>query len=359
MIVAFDPDGRSDEAARWAARLADGALSDREAQDLQVWLEADPANAAAIEETVAAWRSVEQYATAPEIVALREAALASASRSHRRQQTRGLLRRHLPAALLAATLLLVLGGAGLWAWLTPTTYATGIGERRVVALPDGSKVSLDGATTVKVRFGRGERRLWLEAGRAKFDVSKDPLRPFSVAAGGKVVVATGTSFSVELVRSQVRVVLYEGRVALLPQGRLAGAVSTLGRDAIQQTNATLTPGRELVAAAGEGLSEAVIAPADPVRTLSWEAGRLVFDDEPLATAVERMNRYSEKPLVVADARTAGLRISGVFRAGDTVAFTQGLQVAFGVRAHETAREVALQAPTTEPSAGLPASRVTP
>src|SRR3546814_14684556 len=44
---------------------------------------------------------------------------------------------------------------------------------------------------------------------------KDPLRPFSVAAAGKIVVATGTEFSVELLGRETRVILYEGHVAVL------------------------------------------------------------------------------------------------------------------------------------------------
>src|SRR3546814_13586908 len=56
------------------------------------------------------------------------------------------------------------------------------------------------------------RQVELLAGRAKFDVAKDPQRPFTVAAGDKLVVAVGTSFSVELIDGQVRVILYEGQV---------------------------------------------------------------------------------------------------------------------------------------------------
>src|SRR3546814_12464145 len=40
-------------------------------------------------------------------------------------------------------------------------------------------------------------------------------RPFSVAAAGKIVVATGTEFSVELLGRETRVILYEGHVAVL------------------------------------------------------------------------------------------------------------------------------------------------
>src|SRR3546814_6222189 len=73
-------------------------------------------------------------------------------------------------------------------------------------------VSLDAATKVNVRMKEAGRQVELLAGRAKFDVAKDPQRPFTVAAGDKLVVAVGTSFSVELIDGQVRVILYEGQV---------------------------------------------------------------------------------------------------------------------------------------------------
>src|SRR3546814_19485198 len=96
--------------------------------------------------------------------------------------------------------------------MRPDAYATHIGERQLAVLDDGSRVSLDAVTKVKVRMKDEARQVELLEGRAKFDVAKDPLRPFTVAAGDKLVVAVGTSFSVELIDGQVRVILYEGQV---------------------------------------------------------------------------------------------------------------------------------------------------
>jgi transmembrane sensor len=257
--------------------------------------------------------------------------------------------------LAAAALLLMIGGGGLWAWLSPRTYETGVGERRVIALSDGSKLSLDAATVVKVRFSKEDRRLWLERGRARFEVAKNPLRPFSVEAGNDVVVATGTAFSVELVQKQVRVVLYEGHVALLERGA-DGARRTVALGATRQpVDRSLTPGREVILPVSSPTqliaAPAMVEQADPVRSLSWEAGQLVFDDENLGPVVERMNRYADKPLVIGDPATANIRISGVFRAGDTDALVQGLAAAFGVQAREGRGETTLfKPPGPRPSA---------
>lgn len=327
---------RAQLAATWAARLADGQVPEEQQAEFQAWLDADPANGAALDEIVGAWRTVEHYAASAQVMALREAALASARRSLRRREQAWPPRR-IAWALMAATLLLAIVGGGTWAWLMPRTYETGVGERRVVALSDGSKLSLDAATVVKVSYTRENRRLWLERGRARFEVARNPLRPFSVTAGNDVVVATGTAFSVELVQRQVRVVLYEGHVMVVDRETQAvrRTVAVAGRRL--PADQLLTPGRELilpVAAPTQvaSVGPAVVAAADPVRSLSWEGGQLVFEDERLGLVVERMNRYADTPLAIGDAAAANLRISGVFRAGDTEALVQGLAAAFDVKA---------------------------
>lgn len=328
---------RAERAATWAARLADGAMPVGQQREFQAWLDADPANDTALREIMGAWDAVEHYAASAEVVALREAALASARRTMRRRGGRGPRLRPIWGMAAALLLFVTAAGGGAWLWLAPKTFQTGVGERRVVALSDGSKLSLDADTIVKVAYTRENRKLWLERGRARFEVARNPLRPFSVTAADEVVVATGTAFSVELLQKQVHVVLYEGHVMLLDRGSpgerrtVALGARTLPADQL------LTPGRELilpVRSTAQAAAPAVVAPSDPVRSLSWEGGQLVFEDESLPTVVERMNRYADRPLTIGNARAAGLRVSGVFRAGDTDALVQGLAAAFDVKARK-------------------------
>lgn len=328
----------AEEAALWAARLSNGRLAPQDQVRFQAWLDADPLNATTLDEIVGSWRAVETYASAPELLDLRERALASARQAYRARSARLVFGAGWRWGALAASVALIvaLGVAGVW--LSPRAYETGVGERRVVALSDGSKVSLDADTKVLVRYAFGRRRLWLAHGRAKFDVAKDPLHPFTVEAAGREVVATGTAFSVELLHKQVRVILYEGHVAVLddvagkPRRELIAVTP-----AREPADRALTPGRELVAAAADPANAvetptASVVQVDPVRSLAWEGGELVFEDEPLSTAVERINRYASTPLVLGDDAVARVRISGVFRAGDTEAFIHGLTAAFPVRA---------------------------
>jgi transmembrane sensor len=325
---------RSEQAALWAVRLADGESSSEPYDAFEAWLDADPENGKAFREILGTWDAVETYSASAEVVALREAALASARRTLGRTARPAL--RWVPLGLVAAAVLVISAiGLASWAWLTPRVYETGVGERRVVALSDGSKLSLDADTVVKVSYSRADRKLWLERGRARFEVAHNPLRPFSVTAADEVVVATGTAFSVELVQRQVRVVLYEGRVMLLDRDGVGQRRTVSMGPRIVPADQLLAPGRELILPATASVQlasiPAVVTPLDPVRSLSWEAGQLVFEDESLGAVVERMNRYTDRPLKVGDARAAAVRVSGVFRAGDSDALVQGLAAAFDIK----------------------------
>jgi transmembrane sensor len=345
---------RAQHAAEWAVRLREDATVRERQEEFAAWLAADPRNSEALEEVIDAWRTIDQYATSAQIVAMREAALAEGRRALGRRQRFSW--RQLGS--VAAALLLAVVAFGLWRWLTPQTYQTGVGERRVVVLSDGSRISLDAATTVQVAYSRDRRQLWLERGRAKFDVAKNPLRPFSVSAADKMVVAVGTSFSVERIDDQVRVVLYEGHVVVLEApGGAAPYQLDVGPKNTPAGN-LLTAGKELILPV-EKLQQmrfepSSVEPVDVDRSLSWESGLLVFDDEPLAIAIARMNRYATTPLIIGDPSIAHLRISGVFRAGDTHAFIEGLAAEFGVHTRpaidgSTLLEAAHQAPASPPS----------
>ena len=85
---------------------------------------------------------------------------------------------------LLAVVLLVVGASFLLVQLfnrTPApgevqlvAYTSPQGQVREVALPDGSRMTLDANSAVTGRFGGDERALTLERGRALFDVKPDP-----------------------------------------------------------------------------------------------------------------------------------------------------------------------------------------
>ncbi|MBU3078072.1 FecR domain-containing protein [Sphingomonas quercus] len=305
-------------ASLWCIRLADGDMSEDEHAQLDAWLARDPEHRRAFDNTIRTWRELDSVRLEPDLLAHRSAALKDlASANRRRWAARLFVGR--PFMTLAASLLLLLAGYAGYAgygYFAFTIYATGTGERRLVMLPDGSRISLDADTSIGVRYRGDRRELRLAKGRAKFDVAKDSLRPFTVTAGDRIVVATGTEFSVELLSRNLHVILYEGAVNVVPVA-LPGDDKTGKR----RGETRLAPGKELVARAA---SEAELAPGDLNSTLSWEAGFLTFEDEPLYAAVERMNRYSQQKFAVGDDVAGRLLVNGVYSSNDTDAFVAGV-----------------------------------
>lgn len=338
------PEGRDEEAVAWCMRMAEGRLTAGEHRAFDAWL-AQAGHREAFAEAVAVWQGLEGVYDQPELIRARGQALESFRQANSRRWAKRVSDGWRWPAGLAAALLLAICGAFYWMRDTIQVYETGIGERLVAVLDDGSKLSLDAATRIEVQFTDERRKLELLSGRAKFDVAKNPLRPFSVAAGSKVVVAVGTSFSVERLREQVRVVLYEGRVEILEHLDAVAEPQPLRFDeSLAARERTLVPGRELVATAG---STARILPADAPRSLSWEAGQLNFVNEPLSSAVERMNRYSKEQLELGDAQVAAFSISGVFTAGDIDAFVEGVTTFFPVDVERRSERRVLHAVTAK------------
>ena len=116
---------------------------------------------------------------------LRRAALAHA---HEAGQGRWLRSRRgaIPGRLATAAGILAVAIAAVLIWHTQRSdvYRTPAGERRVVTLSDGSQIALDSQSEVRVRYTARARALTLAKGQARFDVSHDVERPFSVAADG-------------------------------------------------------------------------------------------------------------------------------------------------------------------------------
>lgn len=324
---------RDAEAAMWCLTLADNELTAADQREFDAWMSMD-GNSAVFEEALRVWRAADQAADLPEVISVRTDALDRYRRANSRRWTRRAPENWRWVGAIAAVFALVVVGVSL---LNPPVrnYKTGVGERQVAVLADGTRLSLDADTVVRVRLRDKSRDLTLVQGRAKFDVARDPWRPFSVTAGDKVVVATGTSFSVEILRNEARVLLYEGHVAVLDKVESKPSTRTAapGRAGAGGYTALL-PGGELATTIGEPMRLPRIQPSDPVRSLTWEGGQLNFDDELLPSAVERVNRYSDRKVRLGDPSLNRLRVNGVFEAGDIESFVEAITVFNNIRVDE-------------------------
>jgi transmembrane sensor len=330
----------AEQAGEWCRIIAERPLSPLESADFEAWLDADAEHRSAFERASFIWRALDGRAAPPELVAMRMDALSAlvgqddtpAPARWRRSLVRRTGFGAIAASIVAAVSFIVLQPTPA---ASAVEYATALGERRVVILDDGSRLSMDAASNVSVAYSKDRRELELISGRAKFDVAKDPLKPFTVAAGDKIVVASGTSFSVEILSGQVNVTLFEGRVAVLDRATRRPAIVPLS-GSLNAADQLLKPGQELTLPAS---GVATLETIDPARATSWEAGQLSFADEPLGQAVERMNRYSRTKFAVGDAAAAKIEISGVLNSDNVDGFVSNVTDVFPVRTVRRETEV--------------------
>ena len=327
---------RDEQAALWCLELADGELSPVRRDELDAWM-AEAANHDAFQRAAAVWDVTEAIASTPEVLHMRADAIDGYREATARRWNKPRKVRWWVAGILAP---LGAAAAGLAFWLAgpqSRVFDTGIGETQVAMLNDGSRLSLDGDSNVQTTFDDRRRSLVLARGRARFDVAHNPLRPFTVSVGDKLVVATGTSFSVEKLGSQVHVVLYEGRVAIL-RNAAEGTAKPASRRADEEI---LNPGQELtMPVSGNGAQRISPISADA----AWGRGQVSFDDVALPLAVERMNRYSKEPLVIADEEAGKVRVTGVFDTSDDRGFLDALRQLNGVWAKRVDGTVQLTKP---------------
>jgi len=316
-------------AAWWSARRRLGFATAREEEAFADWL-ADPANGMAWEATEGPLEAVGAYAALPEIRALRESALA-ARQPRSRMVWRWGVGGAIAASLVAGFVFLTPfspSGPGVPAVQSASSverYTTGIGERRTIRLADNSRIELNTGSVAEVAYSPGRRDIRLLSGQALFRVAHDPSRPFTVVAGDRRIIATGTAFDVRIGDGgTVRVTLIEGHVRVEPLQR-----DGQDRPPPAAAVATLDPGERLASTAS---GRVLVAAADLERDTSWTRGQIIFRDDRMADAVGEVNRYSTNRLIVTDPRVANLRVSGAFAAGSTENFVAAITTFFPVDA---------------------------
>lgn len=342
------------EAAIWIARLHGPGRSRHLERACLAWQARSPAHRLAFERCTDLWMDVagvDRAAVVRAAVSSPEQDLPSGGPPKRAGQGTGwrLRPRTLVSAATAAVALAAV--LVLQPWRDIDTYDTGLGEQRLVVLGDGSRMSLNTATRVKVELGPTLRRVSVEGGEAFFEVAKDANRPFVVQAAGTEVKATGTAFVVRLLPGApgavkaLDVTLVEGQVVVREAGlRRAQTTPPVVMAAGERLRISGAQGREQ----GQGRAASNAEPAQAQRdrprldqVLAWKSGEAVFDNTSLPEALAEMNRYSAMP-IVADPSLAALRISGLYKTGDNAGFARAVAALHGLTVREQRERLVLQ-----------------
>lgn len=340
------------EAATWAARRRNGLDAQGQAE-FDAWLAAAPAHARALEEMQATLGQLRQMAPA-DIAELRRgfqpAPPAAERRRWRKRPGQGTHRRSWLAHAAAALLVVVVAGAG-WSgverWRALPTFeqafTTERGQQTVVTLPDadananGSTLQLDTSTRLQAQLFRDRREVQLQDGQALFTVHSDASRPFHVRAGNLRITVVGTKFSVRHTASG----LDAGRTVVAVE---QGHVRVARADAAGAAPVELLAGQ--MVAGDESGDIGAVAQIPPAAVAPWRAGRVSFDNTPLAQALAEFERYRSTGLVIKDPAVADLRVGGSYNVQQFARFVDSLALMLPVRlvAHGEQREIVLRRP---------------
>lgn len=296
-------DPATEAAVGWLVTLHSGNVSAVERSDFAQWLGAHPRHQEAwnaLQNPLANMLAPLRPSAAPSATGrlLGDALARAEARTHQR-------RRWLRGAL-------GVGGVSVGAALLADRHApvtqwtadlrTGTGERRDVALPDDSTLTLNARSAADLDFTPGRRTVTLRQGALVAQVAPAPARatgapPFIVRTSHGQVRALGTSFVVRhasdhtlvgMLEHSVEITTASGQRQTLPEGRSA-RIGTAG----------IEPATE-----------------SPDTTSAWQRGMLEAHDQPLGDVVQALRAY-RRGFIRVSPGAAALRVYGTYALDDT------------------------------------------
>jgi transmembrane sensor len=159
------------------------------------------------------------------------------------------------------------------------TYSTAFGMTKNILLEDGSEVTLNANSTLKVPKDLADtdvREVWLD-GEAFFSITKKGGHvKFSVHTDNVNVEVLGTKFNVNNRHGSTEVVLNEGSVKLTSDVNADDIVYMKPGDFVSLSQSDTTFKRKIV---------------KPEKYNAWQSNKLVFEDTPLRDVAQKIEDY--------------------------------------------------------------------
>ncbi|WCG84576.1 FecR family protein [Pectobacterium sp. A5351] len=277
------------QAARWAIRLAEAPLDDEQELTFQRWLTQDPRHRHALEQAGRLWHGLGSLsAEQQQMLQPQPPATLPSRRVNRATQWK-----------IAA--LLLLGFSIGTTWLSDGILMLRSDYRadhqvKQVTLPDGSQVDMDAGSAIALAYTPQERRVTLLQGSAWFTVAPTTAqekRPFLVDAASGTTQALGTQFIVQNASQTTTVGVVEHSVQVTVNGQ------TLRLDEQQAARYT-----------EQGMTR--LPGWNSRERGDWRRGLLIFDQQPLAIVIARINQYRTGTIVIPSSTLRQRQVSGIF-----------------------------------------------
>lgn len=175
----------------------------------------------------------------------------------------------------------------------PYSITTKAGEQRVIALADGTRIEVNGATSLTLDH-HNQRLATLERGEATFHVRHDASDPFTLHTGERVIEDAGTVFNVSREGQRLDVQVAEGAIIFEP-GKQAITLRPGGALTVNEDSVSLAVSRVAVESVG-----------------AWRHGALSYANVPLSVVRDAVERRYPVDMTLDDG-LSGRSFSGMVR----------------------------------------------
>lgn len=241
----------------------------------------------------------------------------------------------------------------------PNHFETDIGQQASYQLADGTHITLNTNSELKVDYSQDRRRIYLLRGEAHFDVAKNPQRPFMVYAGEGMVWAVGTAFNVRylnagtlegtlagsVIPDRIDVTVTEGTVKIFAD------IEPDKNTNLNANNAQNSPtDHEQLVHAGKSVQYSKVIDATQTtpaqvleQKLAWQQGALIFKGETLEQAITEIARYTDKQLIITDPSIKNIRVGGHYKTDNINSLLASLSQTLEIKLEQKGSQLHLSA----------------
>lgn len=168
------------------------------------------------------------------------------------------------------------GSAGTGVEAVYNTLTTPRGGQYQLTLPDGTKVWLNAASSIKYPTAfNGKDRTVTVTGETYFEVARKANQPFMVRSGKMLVAVLGTSFNINAYGDEptIKTSLLEGSVKVGEESNMV----------------MLTPGQQAQMGASDVIQ--VVKMQNPASAIAWKNGYFAFEKADIQTVMRQISRW--------------------------------------------------------------------
>lgn len=187
---------------------------------------------------------------------------------------------------------------------------------KTLTLPDGSSLTVNANTRLRIDFSPHQRNIYLDQGQLYIEVAANKEQPLVVHAGDALIRVVGTGFDVRRSQRQLVVSVAHGQVAFIPDGKSSTLLGARQRASYDYAKGTL--------------AEQTLNPGE---VADWRSGHLSFRNRELASLVDELDLYRPGVIELADGPLGRYKVSGNLDVSDPLALVKALPALIPVKNH--------------------------